>query len=152
MQKKKFITDKKTECMSVVDDSAGTKTFPLFIFIFYFFTATFVNMCHGLTRTLCVRMYMLVYIQTGWCMGLIPCIGFTIDQPDCGLLLTVAWEPQSTYREQIHTECSTVWFLGLELGMSYESRVIRQSGEWSGQILVFSHHNRLMPALVRLIK
>lgn len=95
----------------------------------FFFTGTFVNMCHDITCTLCVRMYMLVYVQTGWCMGLIPCIGFTIDQAGCGLLPTVAWEPQSTYCEQIHTECSTVWFLGLKLGVRYESCVIRQSGD-----------------------
>lgn len=139
---KEKVHRQKTGCMSVMDDSAGTPPPP-------FIPGTFLNMCLDLTCTLCVRM--LVYVQTGWCMGLIPCIGFTIDQAGWGLLLTMAWEPESTYREQIHTECSKLWFLGLKLGVRYESCVIPQSGDWSGQILAFWHHNQLMPVPVRLI-
>lgn len=116
---KEKVHRQKTGCTSVMDDSAGTPPHPHH---HPFFPGTFLNMYHDLTCTLCVRM--LVYVQTGWCMGLISCTGFTIDQASWGLLLTMAWEPQSTYREQIHTEYSMVWFLGLKLGVRYESCVI----------------------------
>lgn len=40
--------------------------------------------CCDLTCAPCVRVCMLVHGQTGWCMELIPCIGFAIDQGGCG--------------------------------------------------------------------
>lgn len=47
-------------------------------------------------------------------MGLIPPIGFPIDQAGCGLLLTVAWEPQSSYHQQIHSGWGMLGSLGPE--------------------------------------
>lgn len=51
---------------------------------FFAVSAERVPTCHDLTCAPCVSVCMLVHGRTGWCMELIPCIGFAIDQGGCG--------------------------------------------------------------------